>query len=131
MSKTNLTKEVVLTCPNKPGTLAKITSALAKGNINIEACCCYAMENEAYFHIVTPDSKKTMELCKKSGWGAKESEVVCTELTNKVGSLAEASNKLAEASIDIDYCYTSTGNGSTTKVILATKDNPKTLKVLS
>lgn len=131
MAKTKLMKEVVLTCPNQVGALAKVTSALTESQVNIEACCCYTMDKTANFHIVTADAAKTMGVCKKAGWDCKESPVVCCELTNKVGTLAETTKKLSQAGVDIDYCYTSTGDGSMTKVILATKDNNKAVKVLS
>lgn len=130
MAKATLTKEVIVTCPNKIGTMGKVTTAFAEAKINIEACCCYTMEGTCNFHFVTADVAKTADVCKKSGWACKENLVVCCELTNKVGTLAETTTKLAQAGVDIDYCYCSTGNGTTTKTYFSTKDNNKCLKTL-
>ena len=131
MSKTTITKEVIVTCPNKTGTLGKATTTLAEGKVNIDACCCYTMDgNTCNFHLVTTDTGKTTDLCKKGGWTCKENTVVCCELNNKVGALAETTTKLAQAGVDIEYCYVSTGNGSTTRAYFCTKDNNKACKTL-
>ena len=131
MPRTSLTKEVIITVPNKVGTFAKVTSTLAEGRVNIEACCCYTQDgNTANLHFVNADPAKTSELFKKGGWIPKENPIVCCELNNQVGTLAEAANKLGQAGVDIEYCYTSTGNGNTTKVFFATKDNNKAVKTL-
>lgn len=131
MPKTTLTKEVIVTCPNKVGTLAKVATAFAEAKVNVEACCCYTQDNTTCnLHFITSDPTKTTEACKKSGWTCKTNEVVCCELPNKVGTLADATTKLATAGVDTEYCYCSTGNGSTTKIFFATKDNNKAVKVL-
>jgi hypothetical protein len=131
MAKTTLCKEVIVTCPNKVGTLAKVTTALAEAKVNVDACCCYTQDGTTCnFHLVTSDTAKTTDLCKKAGWTCKENAVVCCELNNKPGTLADAANKLAQAGVDTEYCWATTGNGSTTKVFFCTKDNNKAAKVL-
>lgn len=131
MPKTTLTKEVIVKCPNKVGTLSKVATALAEAKINIDGCCCYSEDGvTCNLHLVTPEANKTLELCKKSGWTCETSEVVCCELNNKAGTLADAATKISGAGVDIRYCYATTGNGATAKVFFCTKENTKAAKVL-
>lgn len=131
MPKTTLTKEVIVTCPNKVGTLSKVATALAEAKVNIDGCCCYTEDGQTCnFHLVTSDPAKATDLCKKAGWTCETREVLCCELTNKTGTLADAATKLGTAGVDIRYCYATTGNGATTKVFFCTKDNTKAVKVL-
>lgn len=132
MPKTTSAKEIIVTCPNKPGTLARVASALAEAKQNIDACCCYAEAEggNCNLHVVTADPAKTLDLCKKSGWSAKTNDVVCCELANTPGTLATTCNTLAGAGVDIQYCYFTTGNGGNTRVYFCTGDNAKAAKVL-
>ena len=48
-------KELVLTVPNKMGTMANVSKVLADHGINIEGVAGYAMGNEAKIMIVAED----------------------------------------------------------------------------
>jgi hypothetical protein len=131
MPKACSAKEVIVTCPNKVGTLAKVASTLAEAKLNIDACCCYSEDGTACnLHFVTTDPSRTLDLCKKSGWTAKINEVVCCELNNTVGTLASATTALSAAGVDLRYCYFTTGNGSATRAYFCTSDNVKAQKTL-
>ncbi len=131
MPRTTAAKEVIVTCPNKVGTLSKVSSTLAEAKINIDACCCYSEDGiTCNLHFITANPSKTLELCNKSGWTAKTNDVVCCELNNTVGTLASATTALSTAGVDLRYCYFTTGNGTATRVYLCTSDNAKALKVL-
>lgn len=131
MPKATPVKEVVVTCLNKVGALAKVASTLAEAKLNIDACCCYSEGGTTCsLHVVTADTAKTIDLCNKSGWTTKTNDVVCCELSNTVGALASATTALATAGVDVQYCYLSTGNGSVTKLYASTSDNGKAVKVL-
>lgn len=131
MAKTTRATEVIVTCPNKAGTLAKVATTLAEAKQNIDACCCYTEDGATCnLHFVTTDPTKTVDLCKKSGWTAKTNDVVCCELSNTVGTLASTTTALANAGVDLRYCYFTTGNGAATCVYFCTSDNAKALKAL-
>lgn len=131
MPKASSATEVIVTCPNKTGTLAKVSSTLAEARVNMDACCCYTEDGTTCnLHVVTTDPSKTLDLCKKSGWTAKLNDVVCCELDNTVGTLASATTALSNAGVDIRYCYFTTGNGANTKVYFCTSDNGKAQKSL-
>lgn len=131
MPKATAVKEVVVTCSNKVGTLAKVASTLAEARINIDACCCCDEGGSmCNLRFVTTDPTKALDLCEKSGWTVKTNDVVCCEIDDAVGTLASATTKLSTAGVDIQNCYVTTGNGAAIKVYLCTSDNNKAVKVL-
>ena len=124
-------KELVVTVPNKMGTLANISKVLADHGINIEGVAGYAMASEAKIMIVADDILRAGEALKKAGFKAIETkEVVVLELENKPGALKSLSAKISDAKIDIRYIYgTTCSGGCAATLIVATNDNEKALVV--
>jgi len=124
-------KELVLTVPNKMGTMANASKILADHGVNIEGVAGYAMGNEAKIMIVADDLTRALEALKKAGFKAIETkEVVVVELENKPGALKSVSAKLADAKIDIRYIYgTTCSDGCASTLIISTSDNEKALVV--
>ncbi|MBI1908836.1 MAG: hypothetical protein HYS22_01535 [Deltaproteobacteria bacterium] len=121
-----IVKELSAHCPNKVGTFAKACGAIKEANVNIEAACAWGEKQDAVFHIVTANNTRAKEALEKAGFQVEENEVVMADLAFRVGSLAEASQRLAGAGIDVNYCYCSTGEtASTAHGIFNTKDNKK------
>ena len=124
-------KELVVTVPNKMGTMANISKILADHGINIEGVAGYVMGNEAKIMIVADDILRAAEALKKAGFKAIETkEVVVLELENKPGALKSLSAKISDAKIDIRYIYgTTCSGGCAATIIVATNDNEKALVV--
>jgi hypothetical protein len=124
-------KELVLTVPNKMGTMASVSKVLAEHGINIEGVAGYAMGNEAKIMIVADDVLRAGDALKKAGFNSIETkEVVVVELENKSGALKSLSSKLLDAKIDIRYIYgTTCGGGCAATIIVSTVDNEKALVV--
>ena len=124
-------KELVVTVPNKMGTMANISKVLADHGINIEGVAGYAMASEAKIMIVADDILRAGEALKKAGFKAIETkEVVVLELENKPGALKSLSAKISDAKIDIRYIYgTTCSGGCAATIIVATNDNEKALVV--
>ncbi|HPL64172.1 MAG TPA: hypothetical protein PK587_10445, partial [Syntrophales bacterium] len=69
-----------------------------------------------------------------SGMGAEDLEtedVIALEVPNRVGELRKASQKIADAGIDIYYLYTSPSKAKTATLIFKTDNDRKALKALS
>ena len=124
-------KELVLTVPNKMGTMSNVSKVLADHGINIEGVAGYAMGNEAKIMIVADDVLRAGEALKKAGFKAIETkEVVVVELENKPGALKSLSARLMDAKIDIRYIYgTTCSGGSAATLIVSTVDNEKALVI--
>lgn len=125
-----LGKEIVVTSENRVGTLAKVTAPIKEVGVSIQAVCAWGEGGKASFLIVTEDNERAAQALKKAGYATQEKEVVLVEMTHKIGSLAEAAQKISGAGIDIEHCYVS-AHGPQALAILATKDNTKAIRVLS
>lgn len=125
-----LGKEIIVTSENKIGALVKVAGPIKEAGISIRAVCAWGDGGKASFLLVTENNQKAEEALKKVGFTTKQNEVVLVELTNKIGSLAEAAQRLSGAGIDIDHCYVS-AHGGQALAIFATKDNQKAMKILS
>ena len=124
-------KELVLTVPNKMGTLANVSKILADHGINIEGIAGYAMGSEAKIMLVAEDVLRAGDALKKAGFKAIEmKEVVVVELENKQGALKSVTARLLDAKIDIKYIYgTACSGGCAATVIVSTVDNEKALVI--
>ena len=124
-------KELVLSVPNKMGTLANVSKVLADHGINIEGVAGYAMGNEAKIMLVADDILRAGDALKKSGFKAIETkEVVVVELENKQGALKSITSRLLDAKIDIRYIYgTTCSGGCASTIIVSTVDNEKALVI--
>ena len=124
-------KELVLTVPNKMGTMTNVSKIMADHGINIEGAAGYAMGNEAKIMIVADDVLRAGDALKKAGFKAVEAkEVVVVELENKPGALKSLCARISDAKIDIKYIYGSTCvGGCAARIIISTSDNEKALVV--
>ena len=124
-------KELVLTVPNKMGTLASVSKIVAEHGINIEGVAGYAMGNEAKIMLVADDVLRAGEALKKAGFKAIETkEVIVIELENKEGALKSITARLLDAKIDIRYIYgTACSGGCAATLIVSTVDNEKALVI--
>ena len=130
MAKVSAGKQLVFETADEVGMLAKVSKALADAGVNILAAKAYTKEGAGHFMVVTSDNAKTAESLKGQGIESSEKDVILLELENKVGALAEASNKLAAAGVNITHIAATAGEAPTSLVVLTTADNAKAMEVL-
>lgn len=132
IKEANLGKELVITVPNKIGTLANISKILSDHGINIEGVAGYAMNNEAKIMLVLDDALRGKEAVVKGGFkNIRENEVLVVDLENKPGALKVLTAKLEQEKIDIKYIYgTTCPEGCPARIIISTTDNKKGLVAL-
>ena len=111
--------------------MAKVCSAIADAGVNIQAICAYAKEGKGNFMLLTEDNAKAEQSLKSAGLPTRQEETVAVELENEVGAAKKMAQKLAEAGVNLKYCYGSTGNGSMSLLLFNSDDNDKALEVLS
>lgn len=122
--------ELLVTCDDKPGALARVTGPIAEARINVNAVCAYRMEGTAHFHLVTSNNELAKEHLKKAGLSADETPVVVLETENEAGTLFRAAQQLALANVDLDYCYATTSTCGSTWIIFATKAIESAMNVI-
>jgi hypothetical protein len=127
-----LATQLALFLDNKPGTLARVCEALSVAKINIYAITTSDTVDHSVVRMVVSNPRKALLLFEEHGTLAVESEVLLIEGDNKPGSLARICNKLAAASINIEYAYCATPpDARKGLLILRVSNAKKALKVLN
>jgi hypothetical protein len=90
-------------CANRPGEIARVSQAIAERDVNITASCSLAWGDRGAIGLITSDAESTREALKATGMTVHEYELVSFRLPDRPGTLAEASQRLASAGIDIEF----------------------------
>jgi hypothetical protein len=127
-----ITKQLAIFLDNRPGTLARVCDALSASKINIYAITTSDTVDHSVIRMVVSDSGKAMNVFEEHGTLVVEDDVLMIEGDNKTGSLARIAHKLADAKINIEYCYCATSpNSKRGLMIMRTSNAQKALKVLN
>lgn len=103
---------------NQPGVLASVTSALAKGRVNIIALTLSDTGEHGVLRIICDNAATARDVLGKAHDRWAESEVLVLELENRPGAFAAVAQKLADEHVNIAYAYCTGGakGGRTTAV---------------
>jgi hypothetical protein len=127
-----LTAQLALFLENRPGMLAKVCDALAEVNVNIFALSTSDTVDHSVIRLVVSNTRKALLLFEEHGTLVVESEVLLLEADNRPGTLARISHKLADAGVNIEYCYGASSAGAKKGAMVLRVSNPKkALKVLN
>jgi hypothetical protein len=127
-----ITKQLAIFLDNRPGMLARVCDALSEAKINIYAITTSDTVDHSVIRMVVNDARKAIEVFEEHGTLVVEDDVVMLEGDNKSGSLSKIAHKLADAKINIEYCYSATSpNAKKGLMILRTSNAQKALKVLN
>ena len=123
MTTAQLTKQLVATIPTRVGLLADVTEAIKAAGVNITAISAYERDGQGKFLLVTDDNAKAAKALGRLNAELREKEVLLVELENRVGTLAEAAKRFAEANINIEYTYGTTDSKGTAWLVFKTSDD--------
>jgi len=127
-----ITKQLALFLDNRPGTLARLANELAKARINIHAISTSDTVDHSVVRLVVNDYRKALLLFEEHGTLVVEDDVLMVEGANKSGELARIARRLAEAKVNIEYCYSATPAEARRGLLVMRVSNPtKALKVLN
>lgn len=116
---------------NKPGVLAQVTRALAQERVNIVAMTLVDSQEHGVLRFVDEDPAKTREVLKRLNLPTTETEVLCMELSNRPGALADVAGVLGTNHININYAYCTSGApGGHTTGIFKVADINKAQRIL-
>jgi hypothetical protein len=128
----HITKQLAIFLDNRPGMLARVCDALSAAKINIFAITTSDTVDHSVIRMVVSDTPKAMTVFEEHGTLVVEDDVVMLEGDNKSGSLAAIAHKLANAGVNIEYCYSATSpNSKKGLMILRTSNAKKALKALN
>ena len=124
--------QLALFLDNRPGMLARVCDALSEAKINIYAITTSDTVDHSVIRMIVSDTRKALLLFEEHGTLVVESEVLLIEGDNKPGSLAKICHKLAEAKINIEYCYCATPPDARKGLLIMRLSDPKkALKTLN
>jgi hypothetical protein len=120
-------RELFIVVENRTGTLGELLGFLAREKINIEAIGLF--QDVAKLSVSDLDRAKKALLMHK--YEIETREVLRLELDNKPGTFAFVTSRLANAGLNIDYCYATVGKGQkTAAVIIDVPDLDRAMSVL-
>jgi hypothetical protein len=127
-----ISKQLAIFLDNRPGMLARVADALAEAKINIYAISTSDTVDHSVIRMVVSDYRKALQMFEEHGTLVVEDDVVLVDGSNKPGELARLAHKLADAKVNIEYCYSATpGEAKKGLMVLRVSDAKKALKVLN
>ena len=127
MAQVRRAKQLVATMPTRVGLLADISDTIRSAGVNITAISAYERDGQAKFLLVTDDNTKAGEALGRLAADVREKDVLIVELDNRVGALADVARKFAEAGINVEYTYGTTGPGDKARLVFKTSDHMRSL----
>lgn len=116
---------------NKPGVLAQVTKALADGKVNIVAMTLVDSQEHGVLRVVSDDPPRARAVLRKLNLPMTETEVLCLDLSNRPGALADVATVLGQNHVNINYAYCTSGApGGRTTGIFKVADVKKAQHVL-
>ena len=118
-----MAKDLTVMLDDRPGTLAQMSEALGKANVNVEGVCAVPTGGgQASVHLLVEDAAGARRAIEGAGLRVSaERDVVVVEVEDKPGSLGKVARRVADAGVNIDVAYLATR----TRLVLGAADVAK------
>jgi hypothetical protein len=127
-----ITKQLAIFLDNRPGMLARVADALAEAKINIYAISTSDTVDHSVIRMVVSDYRNALHVFEQHGTLVVEDDVIMIDGSNRPGELALIADKLADAKVNIEYCYSATPpDAKKGLMIMRVSDAKKALKTLN
>lgn len=107
--KFSVQRQISVAIENQPGRLAATARALSERGINIKDLTILDTVEQGVIRMVTSNPEGCRALLQEQGFHPVEADVLVIDLPDIAGKLADVSQALADAGINIDYAYGSEG----------------------
>jgi hypothetical protein len=127
-----ITKQLAVFLDNRPGMLARVADALAEAKISIYAITTSDTVDHTVIRMVVSDYRRALHVFEERGTLVVEDDVLMLEGSNRPGEIARIARTLADAKINIEYCYSATPPRAKQGLLILRVSNPgKALKALN
>ncbi|MBR0121041.1 MAG: ACT domain-containing protein [Clostridia bacterium] len=117
-------KQISVFLENRKGQLNEITKILAQAGINLLALNIAETTEYGIVRIIVDDVAAAMDALIGAGMVVKVSDVSRVTISNSVGGLNSALQKIADAGIDIEYMYSMvSGDSENADMVFKTADS--------
>jgi hypothetical protein len=124
-------REISLTLPNRPGTLAGVARTLAKERINLAAISVDSTATRGRVRLVVNDPDRALALLSANGYEAEAREMIAVRLEDRAGSFLRVLEALAKGKVNLQsVAILVTREGSQTLVALSADDLARARKIL-
>ena len=120
-------RDCAIQLTNHPGDLARVAQALARRGVNIKALAGMSIGGAAMARILPDDIVVARSAFEAANIRFTESEVHLVLLENKAGVVANVTNRLGDAGINLEAIYVTGITADLVELAIAT-DNPKKAK---
>jgi hypothetical protein len=120
-------RDCLIQLTNKPGDLARVAQALARRGVNIKALAALSKDGMAMARILPDDIVVARSAFEAANVRFTEGEVHLILLENKAGLLANLTDRLGDAGINLEAIYV-TGVADDLVELAIVSDNPKKTK---
>jgi hypothetical protein len=120
-------RDCLVQLTNKPGDLARVAEALARRGVNVKALAAMSIDGVARTRILPDDIVAARSAFEAANIRFTESEVHLVLLENTAGVLANVTNRLGEAGVNLEAIYV-TGIADDLVELAVVSDNPKKAK---
>jgi hypothetical protein len=115
---------------NRPGELAHLARALAARGVNIEHIAGGGAGAIGYATLTTDDDAATHEVLRQTGYQFVEGEPIRVVLEDRPGALAELTERLGAAGVDIHGLMKCGSRGDTVELTVTVDDPSAARRVL-
>ena len=104
-----MSTDLVIEMDNEPGALARVATAISDAGVNVAAATCTGPGAKAELHVLVPHAEAARHALSISHLAiTREREVVVVEAKDRPGELADMTNKIAAAGVNLDLIYVAT-----------------------
>ncbi|HTZ61814.1 MAG TPA: ACT domain-containing protein [Thermoplasmata archaeon] len=124
-------RELSLSLPNRPGTLATIARTLAHARINVAALSVDSTATRGRVRLIVSDPDRARSLLADAGFSADEREMIAVRLEDRAGSFLQVLEALAKGKVNVQsVAILVAREGNQPLVALSTSDLAKARKLL-
>ena len=125
-------KQLSVFAENKPGAIVEITDALAERGIDIRAMSIADTQNFGVLRLIVSDVNAARDVLREIECIVSVTDVVCVEMNDRPGSLADIIKLLATNGVNIEYMYAFVAvSREHAYTVFRVSDNARTEKVLA
>ena len=111
-------KQISVFLENKPGTLKKLTSVMAKNNIDMRATSLAETKDFGIARIIVDDALEAVNTLKENDFVASLTSVLAVEIPDEAGGLDKLLEIFADAEVNIEYMYAFPGRGDSNQAYM-------------
>jgi hypothetical protein len=108
---------------DRPGELARLGEVAGTAGVNLQGLAAFTGQGRGIVHVLVEDDAlaAARAALKEARLGvADEREVLVVDVADRPGSLGELARTLAEANVNVDLAYTT--SGGPVRLVIATDD---------